>query len=107
MAMMCKIYTWHSYLSKIQVAKILGNLNMHQFVSSGEYKIQRMSKHSVNKMVREVINTLFNRILQSNYKLSNIYEFTNTNNVTLLLKIQAEQMSNMSDSSTNSIQRLV
>ena len=29
----------------IQVAKILDNLNMHQFVSAvGEYKIQRISK---------------------------------------------------------------
>ena len=37
---------------------------------------------------------------------SNIYEFTNSNTTALILKIQAELMSNMTDSYTNSVQRL-
>ena len=71
---------------------------MHQFVSAvGEYKIQRISK-TFNKAVRKVINTMFNVIIWGNYSSSKIYEFTKSNTTALLLRIQAELISNMSDS---------
>ena len=66
-------------------------------------KLNEYQKHSINKTVRKVINTIFNVIIWGNYSSSKIGEFTNSNTTALLLRIQAELISNMSYSYTNSV----
>ena len=49
---------------------------------------------------------MFNVIIWGNYSSSKIDEFTNSDTTALLLRIQAELISNMNDSYKNSVQRL-
>ena len=42
-------------------------------------KLNEYQKHSINKTVRKVVNTMFNIIIWGNYSLSKIDEFTNSN----------------------------